>query len=526
MKRKAPTRVEWEGTGYRVTRTVRTRSDHVRVADTITNTTGQTVGLIYENSLALAEPPKEMRLGGHEAYSESQEAWSATHPTALAVWDDLALGMVAEDDVYRAHSLAFRRGDTIGVSDPQLGIAAGASHTLEWSVYPVPDGDYWDFINAVRRNWGSNITLPGPMTFEQTPDGKASVEEYRDWVDRRGLGVVLSGQTAFEPRKVAEGTGLLLAREWCEGAANWTRKLEAGGTGVRPLIYLHAQICTEPGAEELYADSHLLDAAGEHLTSPYYYPVYLYVPTLENSYGKALKAAVPEILEELGADGFYLDEMEWASAQYAYGTAWDGATAIVDATTHALTGTCSSVVLLQQPWKQWLVKYLRDRDMMIVGNSQPMTRAMLDLGVPRFVETASYSFLVATHLATPMGLGNHDNVGGDKGRAEMARRMLDHAGLLVIYTWEDEPEGTHFGQLMFPTTPIELREGMVLGEERIVTNRSGRYGWGDASQVDVYVFDGDGRLVEGAEVERVIGKGRTLTEVRMPSDHFAILVRR
>ena len=42
---------------------------------------------------------------------------------------------------------------------------------------------------------------------------------------------------------------------------------------------------------------------------------------------------------------------------------------------------------------------------------------------------------------------------------------------------------------MFPFTPIELHEGYVIGEERIITAKSGLYGWRDASGHRIHVFD-------------------------------------
>jgi hypothetical protein len=42
----------------------------------------------------------------------------------------------------------------------------------------------------------------------------------------------------------------------------------------------------------------------------------------------------------------------------------------------------------------------------------------------------------------------------------------------------------------------------------------------------VYVFDGEGQFVAEPEVRQVRAAGRLLTEIRMPSDHFAVLVRR
>jgi protein-L-isoaspartate O-methyltransferase len=61
---------------------------------------------------------------------------------------------------------------------------------------------------------------------------------------------------------------------------------------------------------------------------------------------------------------------------------------------------------------------------------------------------------------------------------------------------------------------------------RIITNRSGRYGWPNGSPADVYVFDADGKQVSEPRVEQVPAGGGVLTEVRIPSDHFAILVQK
>jgi hypothetical protein len=112
------------------------------------------------------------------------------------------------------------------------------------------------------------------------------------------------------------------------------------------------------------------------------------------------------------------------------------------------------------------------------------------------------------------------------GYAYLLRRMLDYGVILALSNWPDEPKGLTFLQLIYPITPMELRAGMVFGEERILTNRSGRYGWPDNSPADVYVFDADGKLVSRPSVQEIHEGDRLLFEVRMPSDHFAILVKK
>jgi hypothetical protein len=177
------------------------------------------------------------------------------------------------------------------------------------------------------------------------------------------------------------------------------------------------------------------------------------------------------------------------------------------------------------PWKVGMAEWLRREGKTIIGNGPPRARTMLDLHIPRFTEMASYSFLLKTHLSSPWGLANHDPDYTVAGHARQARRFLDYAGVLTSYVWPSDPEVPTFQPLMYPITPVELRAGMVLGEERILTNRSGRYGWPDGSQADVYVINAQGRCVSKPQTRTVREDGRRLIEVRMPGDHFAILVR-
>lgn len=527
---------QWSGVGYRVTRTVTLRDDHVHVADVITNVSDRLVGVIYENRLdtsALRLP--EVLLGGRPPCApEGSE--SPQHPSAIALTKELAVGVFAEDDIFRIHHRAFAENNVIGLADPRLGIAPGQSHTLEWSVYPVPRGDYWDVINAVRRNWGSNITVPGPGMFDHPTDGSKSLEYYRQMIETRGLKLIFSGQTYFQGDEIqkygggvvdgAGGTAIPLARRWWESAAEWVKKIRAVDPTVRPMIYMHPAICTEPNAEKRYADCRLLDAKGAPVTSPYRYPVYEYIPMLDNAYGKAYRQTFETILRELAPGGIFMDEIcEGSVPRYAYQTTWDGCTVSIDPQSHAVTGQYSSTVLLMQPWKTAIVQRLRERGGLLVGNGPCHTRTMLGWQMPMLHEIGSYSFLTDMHLSTPWGLGTHDNVNDEHVRARMVRRSLDYAGVLCIYCWGDQPQGLHYIRTMFPITPVELHPGMILGKERIVTNRSGRYGWPDGSAAKVYVFDGDGKLVEKPLVKEVRSWGRRLTEVRMPGDQFAVLVK-
>jgi len=537
VRRGAAGLAKWECRGYSVERRVSVEGDHVRVADTLTNRTDAVIGVIYENYLDSGQvKPEKILLCGRPICSP-EGAEDPAHPSAIAVWPDFAVGMFAEDDIFRIHIRANTDGKSLSLSDPQLGVPPGKAYTLEWTIYPAPKGDYWDVINAVRRNWGSNYTIPGPGLFDGGTDGTRPQEFFDRTVKTRGLKLAFSGQTDFKGDEMpkyptytvdlAEGTAIPMGKRWCASAAEWVKKWHAADPAVRTFIYMHPSICTEPGAETKYADCKIMDAKGNHITSPYRYPVYEYIATLDNAYGKAYLETLKTILKEINPDGIFMDEFSGGSVPvYVYGAAWDNCTVEIDRTTHAITGRRSSLQLLDQGWKKAVIEHLRRNGKILVGNGAPHTRTIQRLQVLNLHELGSYSWIVFHHLTTPWGLGNHDNAQDESVRATMTRRTLDYAGVICGYGWGDDPKGLHFWRTMFPITPVELRAGMILGKERIVTNRSGRYGWPDGSDAVVYVFDGKGALVEKPDVKRVKEGGRTWLEIRMPGDHFASLVRK
>jgi hypothetical protein len=59
-----------------------------------------------------------------------------------------------------------------------------------------------------------------------------------------------------------------------------------------------------------------------------------------------------------------------------------------------------------------------------------------------------------------------------------------------------------------------------------ITNRSGLFGWGDSSRHAMHVFDDQGRASPAFKSSMVIRDGLTFTELRLPEDYSAAIVRR
>jgi hypothetical protein len=516
----------WKGTTHKVDRTITVLSDHIHVTDTISNSTAKLLGVIVEHRLTLSNALAKRRLlGGRKVFKAQQRRASPGNPTAIVESESVSVGLAADDDVFRVQSEEFSEPDAVGLADRRLALPPNSARTLEWDVYVSP-GDYWDVINALRRNRGSNFTIPGPLALEPMPDGKRTPDEYRTWLDARRLQVVVSGQTTFKDGSLAEGTAIPLANEWCNGARNWITKIASVRSDVRTLVYLHSQISTEPGAVAKYADARLYDASGAPILSPYREPLPLYVATETGSYGRALTRTAQFLLDDLGAAGIYNDAFSYDTAPFAYTKSWDGCTVEIDAASHTTERTLSSVTLLQQPWKVNLARMVAARKKLLVGNGPLETRTALQLRVPTFVETISYSSMLDAHLSAPWGLGNHDLTQSPRARATMARRILDYGGVYCTYEWRDEPTTIPFVEKFYPITPIEIREGVVIGKERIITNRSGLFGWLDDGAAEPHVFDADGAETSADGVKLVQENGRTLVEVRLKPDEFAVLVKR
>jgi len=127
--------------------------------------------------------------------------------------------------------------------------------------------------------------------------------------------------------------------------------------------------------------------------------------------------------------------------------------------------------------------------------------------VPDGVKPPEVPFLYRGALASPIGLG----IVGVSGREDTARRImkavvtyLRHGVLYYHYAIKDIPEtgpgSGAYGPInhMFPITPVELREGCIVGKERIITCVSGAFAWPAPGKPAVRVFDLDGREVPHA----------------------------
>jgi len=190
VQRVSPHQLRFEAAGsrYRLVRTVTVQGHRVLVADILSNDGPEEVGILIGHRVRPSGPATEVRIGGGPDPAADPHAqvrpvarpveagveWtgvpvrhlSAENPTLYLAQAGSALGVLAEDSISR---LQFN--GTLYEGCPQytlgrFGLAADTTRALRWAVYPLePCGGYFGFVNQVRRDWGTNFTVPGPWGF-------------------------------------------------------------------------------------------------------------------------------------------------------------------------------------------------------------------------------------------------------------------------------------------------------------------------------------------------------------------------
>jgi DNA-directed RNA polymerase subunit RPC12/RpoP len=172
-----------------------------------------------------------------------------------------------------------------------------------------------------------------------------------------------------------------------------------------------------------------------------------------------------------------------------------------------------------------MVKRILSEGRPFVINGAPFTRTMLDQKFMAFTETGSITNCRLMLLHSPVALGDSLT---ERVPEDAYKDMLLALDLGCLYSWYDDriyPTHKTLTEYMFPFTPIELHEGYVIGKERILTDRSGLFGWADQSEFTAHVFDRSGKETDEVKVQKVMRDGATFAEVRIPEGYSVALVR-
>jgi hypothetical protein len=519
------------GPDYRLRRTIRFTAGKVEIADQLTNAHRDApLGLAVRHQVDLAglkDPP--IRLAGNPDPA-GNDYYSPPNPSVHVALADQGLGLLCEDDVFRNQARLFYNESppAAGLRTDMLRLAPGESYTLRWSVYPVAGPDYYDFINLVRNDWGSNITLDGAWTFFH-PDSILAqpLETIRRQFARLGIRYACYCGGWVDPqhdrRRIGFGTGVLddYWADFRRRLREATARIHAASPGTKVLVYYDTQRDTSEGGHARYRDSWLTDRAGNQLSTNWsgvYSQTYSVVATLDNAFGRAMLAAVDRYFDAMHVDGLYWDEMEavgYGMPLLTYNQP-DGHSCLLDPRRFTIEREVGITTLLGEGHRLAVIQRARRHGGTVMGNGPAFTRALLASGVQRMVEIQhNDSWCFEGNLGTPLGYMSSRT---DFGNFARALQMP----CLPVGTRYDYP--SDISRYLFPLTPVELHHGYLLGKERIVALHPGDYGWPDQRcLVQVRPYDRDGNRVDAAIATRI---GREARTAIAPADGEAVVLER
>jgi len=507
-------------------RTMANTGDAIIVCDTFTNLTAENLPVMRRNEISMGDSIKHLWLAGLERADKEGFSASPANPTTYAATESAGIGLLPLDDVARIHAANHAQDGIIGLSDNNLILQPGVTYTAEWAIVPTDAPDYWAFINAARRLYNANFTIEGAFVFLRADPHTDTWtdEQVTDFLRFKSADYVCASISyPMYKGRYPHGTAFQLITH--DNFINSFNRWKSLMPDIRTQVYFHCFIDVTDDGPERFADARLILPDGSHANYGEAHDR-IYIPTSENSYGVEVGKNVDVIRDDIGADGVYWDEHEYSRHHYHYAEPWDGVTGDIDQKSMTIARLKSSVTLLSEPWRLELARRILARGP-LVGNGPPFTRAMAALQFPCFVETGSISHCTQAHLHTPIALGDHLT---ERSELDAYRVMLAALDYGCVYHWYNDltviPTHPHLVQYMYPITPLELHAGYILGKERIVTKISGMFGWNDASEHEVHVFNDLGREAPNFVAPTIQKDGNTWTELRLAEDWSAAIIRK
>jgi hypothetical protein len=565
--------IEATGKAYRLQRQVSVNRRCVVISDKFTNISNGDIAVAFDNKVSSLPAPRAIHVAG--VYKKSYFPYSplapSANPTIFFEDETSGLGLVALDDVYRLQFSLKKNGQSGWFENRSFGLPPGDSYTFQWALYPTQSGDYWDFINTVRRDHVPPTRIEGGAAFLPVNAPMLwSREQMAQWLrDRSAKIVILDGQYNGAP--------------WLGGFAQYIAKMPVAYDEkqhladlkkarvilreIDPTIKCLATFETaltpdQPAGESTprFADSVIIGEKGE--PQGYQFPKeskerrefiqtqghsFIYYPTPQNSYYKMMRATIEKALDETDCDGIYFDVFVYTAPDFRWTyDRWDNRTVEMNLENYTIARKKADVEILSSDARASIVKMVLDRKKgnVVIANVMPVTAKIRALPIFHFAESLMDYDYMLSHFSTPIMLGW--SPGYSPGAKELGKPgtwwqewksdadffadikdKLQHGNLTYTH-WA--PLGPYRSNLtrptilekMFPITVTKIGVGLVAGKERIITLHSGKYSWNDKAHARAYFYDSAGKEITGKIIRHETNSHVTF-EVEVPPGGAVVL---
>lgn len=518
--------VEADGETYTLSRAVTKGTTRIEVRDTFTNKTDAPLGIIISNHINAVGVP-----GVSNTFMDN--------PATFLSKENGGIGMVALDDVYLEHYRHFNQDGVTGLRDPLFALDKGASYTLEWAVYVNGTGDYYDFINAARKDEGLVRTVEGGFSFIDLKEPPS-----KEFVDLRGLKYVslpCLSHAEDDAGISIEGFEFMEYPAECALVKQTLARTRALYPDLKVMFHVAHSLYATDKPETLFPDSRTINNEGRQTdygdnNTDYYrnyfskehvdegYRWFIFYPAEDNSFGKYMLRATRFMLDEVGATGIFADGLTHGyGGRFTYDR-WDGHTAQIDPKTGTIQRLYASVNLLAAPVLVEMTRMIGEEGGVVIANSNPGPRTVHQENILYCVETGGGDKSVASLYLAPtvIALGDSSRIKTERDVYDDIRAKLDW-GALYFYYGEGTLTRPTPATRMYPITVEAFRPGTITGRERIITTRSGVFGWpGEHNLHQVLRYDGRGALTR-AEALTTVDAVDARTELSLGDRETAVI---
>ena len=574
--------VSAQGKFFRIDRRVAVLPDgRIRIRDTVRNLTKEDQAVVFSHYLMPHSPVAEWYLHGEEnSSSASENRMPGCNPTGWFSTGKDALAWVVEDDIFRCHLEATVKTRQDGrhlssFGSRRIGVPAGKSHVFEFTIYPSMRGDYFDFINRLRKDWQvPEVTLPGPfITFrsllrrsEVYRSLAADPKAMKAYFDRRNArcftvnpwfeywdGMAFKDRNGYKEhvkkvmatiRAVVPDAKFLASMETytyylteadfttpAPPDFNWEKATPGTTRRVMESPFADSATLLRSGSVDLYPSKDENGAVRRALKLMVH-------PVIGNFFYKRRLEEYRFLFDEVGLDGVYQDMFGFSSASSIIHTGWDGFSISVHPNGRIASKFTHLGPLTAPARAEWLKYILGKKKIALCNFGAPTTRAMQTIPYMNFCEAAGNgvgrqnldalppeaSGVVMNQLSTPLGYGPHRREETNAPKLMKRVRAYLRHGCLYVHTSmrnffpSEGPDGGEYGPInhMYPITPVELHRGWVKGKERIVSCVSFRTVWDRREKPVALRFDDRGRGIpvgDGAIIEGKPGAWKVTVKI-------------
>ena len=529
------------GEHYSIDRRITLKANHILIKDTFTNNTDDVIGVILDNQVNTHNKPVT-------------SIQTPKNFTFFISAKDHGLGVVGLDDVYQLQQDTRSTNGIASMATNTFGLDRHASYTVEWAVYPTATADYFAFINALRKVERLNRTVEGAFGLIGDGEGLTTAADRRAPANPRAVRAKgMKYVSYFYLIAPADDPGMSLEgiefTEYPKESALLKKAIAEShrlNPGLKVMFHIAHGLYATNRPETLFPDSRVIDSAGNQVmygsNSAEYYCRYfsrrcfdeghrwwIFYPTMENSFGRAMLDAIDYMLDEIGASAMYADGFVSGYARgHTYNT-WDRHSVEIDLKTKCVTRKMGNVSLMALPVLKAVTRKVAAKGGVVITNGAAGPRSLWKEHYFTTCETSGGDQLSISRLhlgPTVTAFGDPTRI---KNRRDLYLDFLDKLNWGALYFYYGDRNFSVDEEMivrhMYPFTLEELHPGWIKGRERIITKIPGVYGWdGDRLLHKVHRSDSRGTLVPNSDFSTADAKG-VRTELRLGDLESAVVER-